>query len=156
MGLCSRSRIRCKTTSISSLVLMTCMSSAPQNVWSPFTSSSNRLWRGLSECVGSFLLYANSQATYSLRSIRPLEAAQFAAAHDDATWSSLTGLAGLPFATERQGLASFPFASGGCGLRSAMRSRVPARWASWADSLRMIQRPHPVVANIMIRCLSDF
>ena len=42
------------------------------------------------------------------------------------------------------------------GCVQTMRSRVPARWASWADCLRMIQRPHPLVADIMIRCLPDF
>ena len=30
-----------------------------------------------------------------------------------------------------------------CGLRSATRTRVPAHWASWADSLRMIRSRHP-------------
>ena len=37
----------------------------------------------------------------------------------------------------------------GCGLRSAMRSRVSAHWASWADSLR------PAVANTIIAHLSE-
>ena len=106
---------------------------------------------GVLQSAWLFLFFcANSRATCSLRSIPPLEAAQFAAADDDATWSCLTALLGLPFATQRQGLASLPFASGGCGLRSAMRSRVPAGWASLADSLRMIQRLHLVVADIMI------
>ena len=35
---------------------------------------------------------------------------------------------------------------GGCGLRSATRTRVPAHWASWADGLRMIHVRHPEVA----------
>ena len=76
-------------------------------------------------------------------------------AHDDATWSCFTTLSGLPFGTERQDLASIPFASGGCGLRSAMRSRAPTHWASEADSLRMVNRRHPAVADTKIRCLSD-
>ena len=50
--------------------------------------------------------------------------------------------------------ASLPFHMGGCGLRSATRTRVPAHWASWADSLRMIHNRHPEVAATMVRCLS--
>ena len=38
-------------------------------------------------------------------------------------------------------------------MRSATRSRVPAHWASWADSLRMIHARHPGVADTMVRCL---
>ena len=101
------------------------------------------------------LFCANSRATYSLRGIPPAETAQFARAHDNATWSCFTTLLGLPFGTERQDLASVPFASGGCGLHSALRSRAPAHWASWADSLRMIHRRHPAVAHIMIQHLIE-
>ena len=85
-------------------------------------------------CVALSLLLCQPTHEPHVPSEAPLE---FVPAHDDATWSSLTALLGWPFATQRQGLASFPFASGGCGLRSAMRSRVPARWASWANSLRI-------------------
>ena len=42
-------------------------------------------------------------------------------------------LLSLPLDTPRRDFASFPFQLGGCGLLSAMRSRVPAHWASWAD-----------------------
>ena len=95
------------------------------------------------------------EGTYSLRGVPPVEAAQFAAAHDDATWDCCMKLLGLPFSTEGQDVASLPFDLGGCGLRSAMRSSVAAHWASWADSLRMIHRRHPGVADTMIRCLSE-
>ena len=41
--------------------------------------------------------------------------------------------------------ATLPLALGGMGLRSADRSRVAAHWASWADTLPMIQERHPAV-----------
>ena len=36
---------------------------------------------------------------------------------------------------------SLPLSKGGLGLRSAVRSRVAAHWASWADCLPMVQAP---------------
>ena len=101
------------------------------------------------------LLCANARAMCSLRGIPPSETAQFAVAHDDATWSCFTTLSGLPFGTERQDLASIPFASGGCGAALGNEVTGPAHWASWADGLRMVSRRHPAVADTRIRCLSD-
>ena len=99
------------------------------------------------------LFCANTRAMCSLRGVPPVEAAQFAAAHDDATWDFCVKLLGLPRST--QDVARLPFHFGGCGLRSATRSSVPAHWASWADSPRMIHRRHPGVADTMIRCFSE-
>ena len=43
-----------------------------------------------------------------------------------------------------------PLSMGGLGLRSAVRVRSPAYWASWADCLPMMQARHPrVVAEIL-------
>ena len=41
----------------------------------------------------------------------------------------------------------------GVGLRSAVRTSVPAFWASWADSISMIQERHPAVAGMIIEAL---
>ena len=38
-------------------------------------------------------------------------------------------------------------------MRSATRIRVSAHWASWVDSLRMINSRHPGVAATLVRCL---
>ena len=46
-----------------------------------------------------------------------------------------------------------PLAHGGLGLRSAERSRVAAHWASWADTMPMIQERHPAVAELIIGSL---
>ena len=101
------------------------------------------------------LFCANARATYSLRCIPPNEVAEFAAAHDAASWQCLTKLLSFPRNTDRHSVASLSFDLGGCGLQSAWRTRVPAHWASWADSLRMIHQRHPEVANTMIRNLSE-
>ena len=49
---------------------------------------------------------------------------------------------------------SLPLSKGGLGLRSAVRSRVAAHWASWADCLPMVQKRHPQVAGIMLQGLN--
>ena len=101
------------------------------------------------------LFCANTRATYSFRGVPPAETEQFAAAHDSATWQCFTQLLGISgHAEEAYEWASLPFQMGGCGLRSATRTRVPVHWASWADSLRMIHSRHPEVAETMVRCLS--
>ena len=46
--------------------------------------------------------------------------------------------------------SQLPLAFGGLGLRSAERTRTPAYWASWADSLSMIQQRHPSVAGTIV------
>ena len=48
-------------------------------------------------------------------------------------------------------VASLPLSLGGLGLLSAQRVRFAANWASWSDSLAMIQRRHPdIAATIML------
>ena len=44
---------------------------------------------------------------------------------------------------------------GGIGLRSAARTSKPAYWASWGDSLAMIRRRHPVVADQLVHQLEE-
>ena len=49
--------------------------------------------------------------------------------------------------------SSLPLSMGGLGLRSAVRTSVPAFWASWADSLQMVHEKHPVVAEWIVEAL---
>ena len=49
--------------------------------------------------------------------------------------------------------ATVPLSLGGLGLRSAQRTRIPAFWASWADSLAMIRQRHPDVAVQLVHQL---
>ena len=102
------------------------------------------------------LLYcANTRANYWLRGVPPEDVAQFASDHDVATQSCLSQLLGAGLTQDAQDLASLPLSLGGCGLRSASRSKEAAHWASWADSLRMIHQRHPDVAALMVRALSS-
>ena len=48
-----------------------------------------------------------------------------------------------------------PLVLGGIGLRSAMRTRTPAFWASWADSLAMIHVRHREVASQFVVALEQ-
>ena len=50
-------------------------------------------------------------------------------------------------------VASLLLSLGGMGLLSAQRVRCAANWASWADSLGMIQSRHPEVAATMVHAL---
>ena len=45
---------------------------------------------------------------------------------------------------------SLPLAAGGLGLRSALRLRHAAHWASWADTIRMVQERQPEVADVIV------
>ena len=56
-------------------------------------------------------------------------------------------------ARRSQDTASLPLAQGEPRLASAARVRSGARWASWADCLRMVRQRHPIVADTMIEGL---
>ena len=64
---------------------------------------------------------------------------------------SLLGIDGDPLTED---LARLPLSMGGLGLRSAVRTSPAAHWASWADSLPMIQKRHPAVARLIVAQLS--
>ena len=49
--------------------------------------------------------------------------------------------------------ATLPLVLGGLGLRSAVRTRVPAHWASWADCFPTVKARHPEVAACMVEGL---
>ena len=55
----------------------------------------------------------------------PIEVAEFAAAHDEASWQCLTKFLGFPRNTDRDSVASLSFDLGGCGLQT-WRTCVPA------------------------------
>ncbi len=96
------------------------------------------------------LLYcAASRANYVTRVVAPELSEEFARAHDDGIWECFSEILGVhpeDVAQVWRGIAQLPFHSGGLGLRSADRLRAAAHWASWADSLPMIQARHPDIA----------
>ena len=96
---------------------------------------------------------AASRANYFLRVVPPELGEEFASAHDRSLWACLCNMMGISEdaceATAREA-ASLPLALGGLGLRSARRTHRSAYWASWADSLHMVQKRHPgVVGNLL-------
>ena len=94
---------------------------------------------------------AASRANYFLRVVPPELGEEFASAHDRSLWTCLCNMMGIAEdaceATAREA-ASLPLALGGVGLRSARRTHPSAYWASWADSLHMVQKRHPGVEEV--------
>ena len=99
-------------------------------------------WLLLLHCAGA-------RATYFLRVVNPEAALDYATLHDERMWSCLCRLLdmspNLCDCVAKQ-CATLPLVLGGLGLRSAVRTRLPAHWASWADCLPMIKESHPEVA----------
>ena len=101
------------------------------------------------------LFCAATRANYWLRAVRPDLTLQFATAHDHDVLVCLGRILEVPvgsFASDET--VSLPLSKGGLGLRSAVRSRVAAHWASWADCLPTVQKRHPQVASIMLQGLN--
>ena len=44
---------------------------------------------------------------------------------------------------------------GGLGMRSSVRLRHPAHWASWADSVKMTNERHPEVSMTILRAVDE-
>ena len=66
----------------------------------------------------------------------------------------LSNILGTPSAPDgAQVIATLALSAGGMGLSSAHRVRSAAHFASWADSLRMVRKRHPIIAESMIRHL---
>ena len=83
---------------------------------------------------------------------------QFARAHDVREWQCLCDILKIPedfVGNLHKEAATLPLSSGGLGLRSAVRTSVPAHWASWADVLPMIRDRHPVVATTIVNALEN-
>ena len=97
------------------------------------------------------LFCAAPRANFWLRSVRPELVHQFAASHDANTWGCLARLIGVQGpSAHSQVVASLLFSLGGLGLTSATRGCRAAHWASWTDSLAVIQRRHPEVARTIV------
>ena len=96
---------------------------------------------------------ASTRANYQLRVVRPECVLEFARAHDENMWRGLCTILEVPTTAcsrNARDVSSLPLSLGGLGLRSATRTRVSAYWASWADTLPMVQSRHPQIADIMV------
>ena len=86
------------------------------------------------------LLFSN----HWLRTVRPDLTLHFATAHDHDVLVCLSRILEVPVGTFALNTTmSLPLSKGGLGLRSAVRSREAAHWASWADCLPMVHKRHP-------------
>ena len=101
------------------------------------------------------LFCANTRANYLLRVMPPSQVEGFAASHDLGLQQCLARLLGTERPAEFTGRqwcrAQQPLRLGGLGLRSAVSLRQAAYWASWADTLPMIQERHPVLAQRLLQ-----
>ena len=96
---------------------------------------------------------ASARANYQLRVMPPECVLEFARAHDENMWRGLCTILEVPTTAcsrNARDLSSVPLSLGGLGLRGAIRTRVSAYWASWADTLPMVQSRHPQIADIMV------
>ena len=80
----------------------------------------------------------------------------FAEHHDDNVWTCMRTILGTPAAPDlARVISTLSLSAGGLGLASAQRSRGGARWASWADCIRMVKERHPTIAEMMITHMAD-
>ena len=99
---------------------------------------------------------ASVRANYQVRVLRPDAVEQFARTHDARVWQCLCNILKIPedfVSNLHRRAATLLLSLGGLGLRSAVRTSVPAHWASWADVLPMIRDRHPAVATMIVNAL---
>ena len=96
---------------------------------------------------------AAARANYLLRVVRPALVRRFAENHDAGLWRCLCQILHIPEdqceATARIA-STMPLVLGGMGLRSAVRTSLPAYWASWSDCLHMVHQRHPDIARVLV------
>ena len=102
------------------------------------------------------LFCAAPRSNYLLRVLPPADTSDFAAAHDAAVAHCVSTLvaAGAALTDLQLRRAQLPLRLGGCGLRSAHRSRLAAYWASWADTLPILHSRLPLVADRLLQLLN--
>ena len=96
------------------------------------------------QCAWLVLLYcAGARANFSIRTVSPSLSHAFATQHDAQIWSCFCTLVGVDpgvIACSAKPAANLSLAMGGLGLRSAVKLRHVAHWASWPDVIQMPSR----------------
>ena len=92
------------------------------------------------------------RANYMMRVVEPEVVQEFCQRHDAALWRCFCTFTQIEESQPRdvRDTASMPLVLGGLGLRSAVRTRKAAYWASWADCLSMVHQRHPQVAAPLV------
>ena len=99
---------------------------------------------------------AAPRANYLLRSVCPATTAAYASSHDAACClSAPLGLADAPLPPQPARAARLALRFGGLGLRAADTDRHAAYWASWMDTLPVIQTRVPSAAERLLAALRD-
>ena len=96
---------------------------------------------------------AQARANFLLRAVRPEAVEEFATRHDRGLWWCLAQILGVNLEQCEVGMqeaATLPLVLGSLGLRSAIRTRYSAFWASWADCITMVDARHPEVAAQLV------
>ena len=107
------------------------------------------------QCAWLILSYCCvAWANYHLRTIHPEGVEEFARTHDNAIRAVFNSLLDIRGDQDIFNLASLPCRLGGVGLRNAARGAQAAFWSSWADSLHMIRKRNPDVADFITVSLS--
>ena len=105
------------------------------------------------QCAWQVLLQsANPRANHTLRTLPPALSLEYSRSHDEGIWGTALALIGQLPGTEgdvehAKQVASLPVRMGGLGLRSATRCAAATYWASWADTLHMVDQRNPAVAE---------
>ena len=108
------------------------------------------------QCAWLLLLFcAASRPNCVLRVLHPDATREFAAHHEEGVRRCLSRLLGVVLPDGAWNLATIPLSLGGMGLRSAIRGRPVAFFASWADGLEMIRKRHPLVADLILNDLAQ-
>ena len=87
---------------------------------------------------------------YTLRIVPPSLSGRYAKAHDQAIldcFCSLIASENLAEEALARNIATLPTSLGGLGLASAERTAESAYWASWVDTLPVLQSRFPTVAS---------
>ena len=101
---------------------------------------------------------AAARANFIMRTVSQELGEAFATGHDDSVRACLGSLLNVDVAhvpSFAQMMTNFPLHMGGLGLRSAVRLYPVAHWASWADTVAMVQERHPEVATILVENLTN-
>ena len=109
------------------------------------------------QCAWLLLLCCGAaRANFYIRTVRPELTAAFSRGHDEQIWQCFCGLLRIgpdAVAPSAKAAATLPLAAGGLGLRSALRLREAAHWASWADTISMVRARHPEIAEVILRAV---
>ena len=100
------------------------------------------------QCAYQILVQsAGPRCNHLLRTVPPSQIKEYAEAHDAGMRGALSAILGCNIEEQEpaRSIATLPARSGGLGVRSAARTSPAAFWASWADSLPMLEERSPAV-----------